>query len=63
MSWAVVACMEEKINAYRVFVRKPEEEGPLGRPMLRRNCNIRLDLKKYDGKKCHCIDMAYGSDN
>jgi hypothetical protein len=29
--------MEEKGNAYRIFVRKPEEEEPIGRLWLRRN--------------------------
>jgi hypothetical protein len=45
MIWAVVAC-KEKINAIRLFVRKPEEEGTLGRPRLSWNCNIRMDLTK-----------------
>jgi hypothetical protein len=38
--------MEEKRNAYRNFVGKPEEEVPIGRPRLRGNCNIKMDLKK-----------------
>jgi hypothetical protein len=38
--------MEEKRNAYRIFVRKPEEEVPIGRPRLRRNCCIKMGLKK-----------------
>jgi len=43
MSWAgCVAYMEEKRNAHRIFVRKPEEEEPIGRPRLRWNCNINL---------------------
>jgi hypothetical protein len=48
MSWAgCLACMGEKRNAYRIFVGKPEEEEPIGRPRLRRNCNMKMDLKKY----------------
>jgi len=37
--------MEENRNACRMFVRKPEEEVPIGRPRLRRNYNIKMDLK------------------
>jgi hypothetical protein len=30
---------------YRVFVRKPQVKRPLGRPMYRREDNIKMDLK------------------
>jgi hypothetical protein len=30
-----VACMREKMNAYRILVGKPEGKRPLGRPRRR----------------------------
>jgi hypothetical protein len=37
-------CTEEKRNAYRLLVRKPEGKGPLGRPRRRWVDNIRMDF-------------------
>jgi hypothetical protein len=39
-----VACTE-KINSYRVLVGKPEGKRPLGRPRLRWEDNIKMDLR------------------
>jgi hypothetical protein len=39
-----VARMGEKRNAYRILVRKSEEKRPLGRPRLRWEDNIKMDL-------------------
>jgi hypothetical protein len=36
--------MEEKRNAYRLFVKKPEGKRPVGRPRRRWVDNIRMDL-------------------
>jgi hypothetical protein len=36
--------MEEKRNAYRLLVGKPEGKRPLGRPRRRWVDNIRIDL-------------------
>jgi hypothetical protein len=45
MSWAGhVAQMEEKRNAYRLLVGKPEGKRPLGRPRHRWVDNIRMGL-------------------
>jgi hypothetical protein len=45
MRWAGhVGRMGEKINAYRLFVGKPEGKRPLGRPRRRWVDNIRMDL-------------------
>jgi hypothetical protein len=41
-----VACMGEKRGAFRVLVGKPDEKTPLGRPGLRREDNIKMDLQK-----------------
>jgi hypothetical protein len=38
--------MEEKRNAYKVFVRKPEERRLLGRPRRRGVCKIKMDLRE-----------------
>jgi hypothetical protein len=35
----------EKMNAYRVFVGKPEGKRPLGRPRYRWMSNIKMDLR------------------
>jgi hypothetical protein len=47
MRWAGhVARMEEKSNAYRLLVGKPEEKRPLGKPRRRWVDNIKMDLVK-----------------
>jgi hypothetical protein len=38
--------MEEKRNAYRVLVGKPEGRRPLGRPRGRWVDNIKIDLRE-----------------
>jgi hypothetical protein len=49
MRWAGhVARMEEKRNAYRLLVGKPEGRRSLGRPRRRRLDNIRMDLGEID---------------
>jgi hypothetical protein len=46
MRWAGhVARIEEKRNAYRILVGKPEEKRPLGRPRHRWVDNIKMDLR------------------
>jgi hypothetical protein len=37
---------EEKMNTYRVLVRKPEGKRPLGRPRCRWVDNINMDLRE-----------------
>jgi hypothetical protein len=47
MIWAGhVARMGEKMNAYRIFVGKPEVKRPLGRPRHRWMENVKIDLKR-----------------
>jgi hypothetical protein len=45
------ARMEEKRNAYRIFVGKPEGKRPLGRPRSRWVDNVKMDLREigWDG--------------
>jgi hypothetical protein len=38
--------MEEKRNAYRIFVGKPEGKRPLGRPRRKWVDNIIMDLRE-----------------
>jgi hypothetical protein len=47
MRWAgQVAQLEEKRNAYRILVGKPEGKRPLGRPTRRWVDNIKMDLRE-----------------
>jgi hypothetical protein len=47
MRWAGhIARIWEKGNAYRMFVRKPDCNRPLGRPKCRWVNNVKMDLRK-----------------
>jgi len=48
-----VARMGERGGVYRVWVGKPEGKRPLGRPRLRWEDNIKLDLQEVG---CGCMD-------
>ena len=39
--------MEHSRNAYRVLVEKPEGKRRLGRPILRWEDNIKMDLRRW----------------
>jgi hypothetical protein len=43
------ARMDEKMNACRILVGKPEEKRPLGRPRYGRVDNIKMDLRNIMG--------------
>jgi transcription termination factor 2 len=59
MRWAGhVARMEEKRNAYRLLVGKPEGKRPLGRPRRRRVDNIRMDLREVGWGDVDWIGLA-----
>jgi hypothetical protein len=45
--------MGEGRGVYRVLVGKPEGRRPLGRPRLRWEGNIRMDLRE---EGCGCVD-------
>jgi hypothetical protein len=54
MRWAGhVARMEEGRGVYRILVGRPEGRRPLGRPRLRWEDNIRIDLQEVG---CGCVD-------
>jgi hypothetical protein len=40
--------MGKKRGAYMVLVRKPEEKGPLRRPRLQWEYNIKMDLQEVE---------------
>jgi hypothetical protein len=39
----------EATDAYKIFVGKPDEKSPLGRPRRRREDNIKMDLREICG--------------
>jgi hypothetical protein len=60
MRWAGhVARIEEKRNAYRILVGKPEG---LGRPRYRWADNIKMDLREIGWDGVDWIDMAQDMD-
>jgi hypothetical protein len=50
--------VEEKRNAYRILVRKPEGKIPLGRPRCRWEDNIEMDLRELGMGVMDWIDLA-----
>jgi hypothetical protein len=50
---------EEKRNAYRILVRKPEERRPLGRPRRRWADESKMDLRKIGWRDMEWIDLAH----
>jgi hypothetical protein len=50
---AACSLNEEKRNAYRTLVGKPDGKKPLGRPRCRWADNVKLDLKEIG---CSCMD-------
>jgi hypothetical protein len=62
MKWAWhVARMEEKINAYRISVGKPESKKPLRRHRRRWEDNIIMDLTKTERGGMDRTDLAQDS--
>ena len=53
-----VACMEERSGLYRVVVGKSEGKRPLGRPWLRWQDNIKMDLQEVECGGMDWIDPA-----
>ena len=53
--------MGERRGAYRVFVRKPEERRPVGRPMHRWEYNIKMDRKHYVKAWTGLIELRIGT--
>jgi hypothetical protein len=63
MIWAGhVARMEEKRNAFRILVGKPEGKRPLGRPRRRWLDNIKIDLVELGWDGLYWVDLARNRD-
>jgi hypothetical protein len=54
--------MEEKRNAYRLLVGKPEGKRPLGRPRRRWVGNIKMDLREKGGDGMDWINLSQNRD-
>jgi hypothetical protein len=54
--------MGERSSVYRVLVGKPERKRPLGRPRLRWDNNIRLDLQEMGRGVMDCIELVQDRD-
>jgi hypothetical protein len=64
LRWAGhIVCMKEKRNAYRVLLRKPEGNRPLGRPWHRWEDNIKVDLKVIVWEGMEWINLTQGRNN
>jgi hypothetical protein len=57
-----IAHMEEKVNAYRILVGKPEGKRPLGRYRLGWEDNIKTDLREIGWGGMDWIDLAQDRD-
>jgi hypothetical protein len=54
--------MEEKRDAYRILVGKPEGNGPLGRPRRRWVDNVKMDLRGIGWRRMDWMDLAQDMD-
>jgi hypothetical protein len=57
-----VACMGQGRGVYRVLVEKPEGKRPLGRPRLRWDDNIKIDLQEVGCGGMDWIELAQDRD-
>jgi hypothetical protein len=54
--------MQEKRNAHRILVGKPEGKTTLGRPRRRLEDNIKMDLRKMGWSGTDWIDLVQDRD-
>jgi hypothetical protein len=54
--------IEEKRNAYRILVGKPEGKRSLGRPRRRWVDNIKMDFREIEWDGMDCIDLVQDRD-
>jgi hypothetical protein len=57
-----VARMEEKRNAYRILVGKPEGKSPLGRPRRKWVDSIKMDVRDIEWGCMDWIGLAQNRD-
>jgi hypothetical protein len=55
-----VARMGEERNVYKVWVRKPEGNRPLGRPRRRWENGIRMDLREIGWGSVEWMQLSQG---
>ena len=55
--------MGEWRGVHRVLVGKPEGKRPLGRPRLRWEDNIKMDLQEVGGSCGNCMELAQDRDS
>jgi hypothetical protein len=51
-----------KKSAYRILVRKPEEQRQFGRPMGIWDGNIKMDLQEIGWERADCFGLAHDKD-
>jgi hypothetical protein len=54
--------MSDSRNAYRVLIGKPERRRPLGRPRLRWEDNIKMNLTEVEWGVMDWIDLVQDRD-
>ena len=54
--------MGERRGVYRALVGKPEGKRPLGRPMLRWEDNIKMDIQEVECGGMDWIELAQDKD-
>ena len=57
-----MACMGEGRGMHRVLIGKPEGKRPLGRPRLRWEDNIKMDLQEVGGGCGDWMELAQDRD-
>jgi hypothetical protein len=63
LRWAGhIACMGEKTGAYRILVGRPEGRRPLGRPRLKWEDNIKMDVQGVGCGGMDWIELAQDRD-
>jgi hypothetical protein len=61
MGWVCIT-HDEKRNAYRIFVGKPEGKRSLERHRCRSENNIKMDLREIGWGDMDCIDVTKDRD-
>ena len=57
-----VACVRDSSSSYRILVGKPEGKRPFGKPRLRWEDNIKMDLQKVGLRDRDLCDLAQNRD-